>query len=174
MGYEYLILSAEQPRSNDPAKVIDVRQAAIGLACHSSIAHSVQAKREVSRLFTDSNTYSALFNPTTEALVLARSVEIVRKVDAALEQIEVASVGVRAGVAVHGRRVVAHVVLQGIGDAALRSPGNDFDGELATVEAKAATMVDQLVDVFPEASYPGNVFKNQGRCVQLLEDAGLS
>ena len=117
IGYEYLIRSAEQPRSTDPSKVIDVRQAAVSLACASSIAHAVQAKREISRLFTDSSTYSALFNPTTDVLLLARAVEVVRSVDAALDDIEKASEGARSGVAVHGRRIVAYCILNDIGSA---------------------------------------------------------
>jgi len=173
IGYEYLIRSAEQPRSTDPSKVIDVRQAAISLACASSIAHAVQAKREISRLFTDTSTYSALFNPNTDVLLMARAVEVVRSVDAALDDIEKASEGARSGVAVHGRRIVAYCILNDIGSAHLRDPEIDFDAQLASLQGNAAAIVDQIVEVFPDASYPGNVFKNQARCSQLLSDAGL-
>lgn len=64
IGFEYILRSAEVPRSKHTDKVIDIRQAAIALACASSnISHAVLAKREVSRLFTDQSVYKALFNP---------------------------------------------------------------------------------------------------------------
>lgn len=172
LGYEYVLRSAEVPRSKDSAKVIELRQAAVALACASaSVSHSVVAKREVSRLFTDS--YSALFNAHTDPLRLSRAVEITASVDAVLDQMELSSDGVKAGIAVHGRRVISHLVMKGFGQSKLSDPDADLKTLLAGLGADVAKLVESLVAVFPANAYPGNVFKNGSRVSQLLADAGL-
>lgn len=169
LGYEYILRSAETPTSQDPSKVIDVRQAAIALACsHHNIAHAVTAKREVSRLFSENSIYRSLFNPRTEPLRLLRSVLLMREVDRVLDQIEAATSGVEAGVAVHGRRVIAHRLLRQLGDASLADPATDIGPVIAGIDDQVRAALQQLVEVFPENAYPGNVFKNQARIAELL------
>src|SRR5262249_47267626 len=78
LGYEDILRSAEVPRSKNYT-VIDVREAAVALACsNSNLGYSVIAKREVSRLFSETSVYRALFNDSTEALRLMRAVRIMR------------------------------------------------------------------------------------------------
>lgn len=79
---------------------------------------------------------------------------------------------VKAGIAVHGRRVLAHIVMRKLGDASLRDPEGDVHSVLANLELTG--YVDSLVAVFPENAYPGNVFKNQARVIELLRAAGLT
>lgn len=175
LGYEYILRSAEVPKTTDSAKVIDVREAAVGLACCSpGLGPAVVAKREVSRLFSDSSIYPALFNPGTDALRLARSVEVTRKVDAVLDSIEKGAAGIEAGVAVHGRRLIAHAYLRELGDEFLADPDSDMDDANGKLEDRVKAMLADLVAVFPDNSYPGNVFKNQARCTNLLNQAGLA
>jgi AIPR protein len=175
LGIEYLIRSAEVPKSKDLTKVIDVRSAAVELACASpSLGHAVVAKREVSRLFSDASIYPALFNPQTDPLRLSRAVRITARVDDLLDEMERDMDGVEAGVAVHGRRVIAHLVMRRIGDSGLKDPNADIDAELADLPGEVADYVAKLVEVFPANAYPGNVFKNQARVVQLLQEAGLT
>lgn len=175
LGLEYVLRSAEVPRSKDPGQVIEVRQAAVALACASpNIGHAVIAKREVSRLFSDSSVYPALFNDQTDPLRLSGAVKVTGAVDALLDDLEREADGVEAGIAVHGRRVVAHVVMRRIGDAALKDPDGDLDADLTGLKAEVAGYVTALVAVFPENAYPGNVFKNHSRVVALLKTAGLT
>ena len=155
--------------------MIEVRQAAIALACASpTIGHAVVAKREVSRLFSDTSVYKALFNSGTDPLRLSRSVAITGRVDALLDQMERDTTGVQAGIAVHGRRVIAHLVMRRLGDKFLGDPDIDLDSALGDVETEASRYVQALVKVFPSNAYPGNVFKNQTRVAGLVKDAGLA
>jgi hypothetical protein len=166
LGYEYILRSAEIPNSQDPSVVIDLRQAAIALACaNHNISHAVTAKREVSRLFSES-VYRTLFNPRTEPLRLLRAVLVMREVDRVLDQIVATTSGVGAGVAVHGRRVIAHRLLRQLDDSTLADPAHYI--ESANIENQVRDMLQQLVDVFPDNAYPGNVFKNQTRINELL------
>lgn len=170
LGYEYILRSSESPRSQDLARVIDVRQAAVGLACASAnLAHAVVAKREVSRLFSDNSIYRSLFNPSTEALRLLRSVLITRKIDAVLDEIANGASGVESGLAVHGRRIIAHRLLRSFGDVFLGSTTIDIDAALQTINQQVRNELDRLIDVFPENAYPGNVFKNQARIAELIQ-----
>ncbi|MEX1134686.1 MAG: AIPR family protein [Acidimicrobiia bacterium] len=174
LGYEYLLRSGESPRGDDPMKVIDVRQSAVALACSDpNLSYAVTAKREVSRLFGPDGVYPALFNPGTDALRLLRAVLILRCIDEILDEVERESEGVEAGVAVHGRRIIGHLVMRDLGYEFLASPDSDLPTVLDGLRPIVEVLVEQLVEAFPENSYPGNVFKNQARCLDLLTTAGL-
>ncbi|MFN2203561.1 MAG: AIPR family protein, partial [Caldilineaceae bacterium] len=135
LGYEYILRSAETPKSHDLTKVIDVRMAALGLACASpNLGHAVIAKREISRLFSDGSVYRALFNPNTEALRLVRAVQLTREVDAVLDRVEAESSGVEAGVAVHGRRIIARLCMRKLGDGFLASPTSDVEEAMDNID----------------------------------------
>lgn len=174
LGYEYSLRAGEIPKVDDLTKWIDVRQAAVALACaDADLGLAVVAKREVSRLFSESVIYQRLFNPETDALTLLRAVLVTRVIDHYLDAIETGAEGLEAGVAIHAGRVIAHVVLRGIGEDALADPNVDLEAILVTLPDLIQGHVNALVDSFPENSYPGNVFKNQPRCVELMTDAGL-
>ena len=174
LGLEYILRSGEVAQSSDSSKVIEVRQAAIALACASpNIGHAVIAKREVSRLFSDSSVYRALFNNQTDPLRLSRSVMIMGRVDDLLDTMERDTDGVQAGIAVHGRRVVAHLVMRRLGDEFLGDPDSEVNTALEALDAEVSGYVEALVEVFPSNAYPGNVFKNQARVTSLLKEADL-
>lgn len=175
LGYEYVIRQAEQPVTDDPATIIYLRDAAVALACAADdVGLAVTAKREVSRLFSQSGAeYRRIFNPATDPLLLLRSVLILRKVDAVLNRLANGASGVDLGVAVHGRLVVAHEIMRWAGRAAMSDPDWDVEDFLGQVPDAVKAVADSLSAFFPDNSYPGNVFKNRARVVELLADAGL-
>ncbi|KAF0849031.1 AIPR family protein [Nocardia caishijiensis] len=172
LGFTYLLRSGESSGDADLSSVIDVRLAAVSLACASGdIGHAVTAKREVSKLFDrDSGPYKTLFNPQVDGVYLGHVVEAVSLVDYVLDEESVSSDGLRAGVAVHGRRIIAHLVLKSIGTKKLRDPYLDFKTELEKVPGAVLELLDGLVSKFPENAYPGNVFKNRTRCEELISE----
>jgi len=175
LGFEYLLRSGEVPTLRNPDKVIDVRAAAVALACASSLANAVIAKREVSRLFDrEAGPYSALFNSSVNGLLVHRAVDVVRAVDAALDLESELNQGTRSGVAVHGNRVIAHLLLSNLGKDNLLDHNFDFDDAMKSTADDAVKRLDALARVFPPNSYPGNVFKNHQRCSELLADAGIA
>jgi hypothetical protein len=175
LGYEYLLRSGEVPTSRDPEKIIEARQAAVALACASpSLGHAVTAKREVSRLFDRERNgpYPALFNPTVDGLLVQRAVDVVRIVDHRLDEESRLNEGLRSGVAIHGNRVIAWVLLNKIGRNNLVNPEFDFAAATDGLAEKSIAILDAFVREFPPNSYPGNVFKNQERCSELLNASG--
>lgn len=175
LGYEYLLRAGEVPKSKDRAKVIEVREAAVALACASSnIGHAMLAKREVSRLFSDQSVYKTLFNPLTSPLLLQRAVLVLREVEDYLDDLAVFyNGGLDAGVVTHGGRVIAHLVMQRITRESLEDPAFDIEGELQKIEAEAKYYADEMYIHFPENAYPGNLYKNQTRVMELLQRAKL-
>lgn len=173
LGYEYLLRSGEVAVSNNPSEVIDIRQAAVALACASQdVGHAVLAKREVSRLFArEGGPYKALFNPMTDPLLLIRSVEIIRAADRALGEATKQSEGIRAGVAIHGRQVIVHRIIDTVGRTRLKDPDFEFDTALTGIEVQVLQVLDMMTGAFPANSYPGNVFKNRARVDELLKAA---
>jgi hypothetical protein len=172
LGYEYLLRSGEIPTLRDPERIIDVRQAAVALACASTLANAVIAKREVSRLFDrEGGPYGAIFNPSMNGLLVHRAVEVVRRVDSRLDAESHLNEGTRSGVAIHGNRVIAHLLLDELGRSNLLDHSFDFTGATKDLEDKVIARLDAFTGVFPSSSYPGNVFKSQPRCSQLIADA---
>lgn len=176
LGYEYVIRQAEQPSADDPSKIIFLRDAAVALACASTdLALAITAKREVSRLFSQTGSeYKRLFNGATDPLVLQRSVLVLRQVDWLLDQISVDASGVELGVAVHGRLVIAHLALKRIGLDSLKNPAWELETGLVELDEYVSELTTMIASVFPENSYPGNVFKNKSRTDELLASAGLA
>lgn len=175
-GFEYVIRQSEHPNSEDPSKIIYLRDAAVALACASSELNlAVIAKREVSRLFNQTgNEYKRIFNPSTDPLLLQRAVLIVRQVNDILDDIFSKSEGIELGVAVHSRLIISHLLLQNIGHDTLKDPAWNLDNAETERVDFVINAVRKLVEVFPENSYPGNVFKNRSRIANLLEEAQLN
>jgi len=172
---DYLIRQAEKPSLKDAKMVIHVRDAAVALACASpELGMAVVAKREVSRLFQQGGDYQRLFNSSTDPMMLSRSVQALRHIDDMLDAMRSDASGVELGVVVHGRLVIAHLILQKIGAVNLRDPKFEFEATLVKEVFEIPRMVSSLVSAFPGNSYPGNVFKNRTRCVELVSDAGLT
>lgn len=145
----------------------------MALACaNPKINYAIIAKREVSRLFSEGPVYSALFNETTDPLLVYRAVAITAEVDRVLDSHQADADGVEAGVAIHARRVIAHLIMRTVGTKSLANPSTDFAEVLSSVESQATMLLAALAAVFPDNAYPGNVFKNQARVQQLLDDAG--
>ena len=175
IGFEYIIRQGEQPSVEDPSKIIYLRDAAVALACaNSDLNMSIIAKREVSRLFSQTGVeYRRLFSGHTDPLVLLRSVVILRQVDAALAEFSSEVSGPEFGVATHARYVLAHLVLQEIGVDSLKDPEWDLEATRQKRDRFVLDAASKMAVSFPPNSYAGNVFKNRARTHELLVEAGL-
>lgn len=169
LGYDYILRSGEKSLLKDPTKILDVRRVAVALACTTSMQNVVQAKREVSRLFDrESGVYKELFNPSVNGVLVQRAVSVVDQVDNILDEGASGYEGVKAGVAVHGRRVIAHIVMRRIAVTHLSDPDFDFGNAMTELDDEVAGLLDAISGAFPEGAYPGNVFKNKARCDELV------
>ena len=169
LGYEYLLRTGENVPEN-PALAIDAREAAIALACcQRELSFTVMAKSKVSLLFT-SNAYKALFNPSTDPLLLLRSVLISRATDDALALIEDSSSGLRSGIAAHAGVFVTHVLIREFGVDFLSDPSADYEEITSNLPQHVTELLTLIEGDFPKDIYPGNVFKNLARSEALLTE----
>lgn len=172
MGFEYLLRSGEDVLTESSDKRIDVRSAAIALACaHRDVELSVLVKREISQLFSDR--YRTIFNPSTDPRLLVSSVLVNQVVENKLGELEPLTEGVKNGVIIHGKRVISHLILRGIGTTNLSSSEFAIENYDSWIEDECERIVAALVENFPDNSYPGNVFKNTIRVRALLNESSL-
>lgn len=148
----------------DPDKGCEFGEAAVALACAQSAGLATQAKREVSRLWDDTtkSPYRALFNAKTNHLRVWRSVQILRAVDHELERLRGDLDNRTKGYAVHGNRLIAHIVFTQLDLSRIETPATDWAPTLLRATKLTAQVLDTLKDE-GEAEYSGytaSLFKN--------------
>lgn len=168
LNCEYLIRSGEKS-TGEYQRTLDVRTAAVALACASSVGNAVTSKREVSRLFDEkSGPYRELFGSAVHGQYVLRCVQVLEAVSIVLDGEAKNSDGVRSGVATHGRNLITHLILSKIGRGSLLAPTEEMNLDLVRISTAALSLLDLFVTNFPSGSYPGNVFKNKSRCDTLV------
>jgi hypothetical protein len=189
-GRDFLSLDPEQARLRDEFAVeklsyvyrngetdpqpdlgCGVVDASVALACADSAALATQAKREISRLWDDIERapYKQLFNATTTYLRVWRSVQVLRVVEAELTS-EADSLEARPkGIAVHGNRLLLHLVFQQLHHSRIDDPEFAWDAEVerarSLVRPTLAEMVALVESDFP--GYPASLFKNATKTADL-------
>jgi AIPR protein len=162
----------EQP---PPEHGCTVAEATVALACaESDPSLAVIAKSAVGRLWesTQRAPYKTLFNPTTSAFRLWRSVQTMREVDRQLDTRRASLEGRDRAVAVQGNRIALHLVFRELNTSQIDDPETDWDAQLALVSAKTDEVLDLLIK-HVEDEYSGNyitsLFKNASRCERLVD-----
>jgi hypothetical protein len=170
---EYAYQSGEQQPRPEIGCTLD--EAAVSLACAQSDAGlAVQAKREVSALYDDITKapYTVIFNTSTTAQKLWRSVEIMRAVDSTLKAFQLSLEGKDRLIAIDGNRFALHVVFQKLESATLTDPKSDLEQAKAGLPVLTTRvlidMIAKVTALFP-AAYPANLFKNQTKCKELAK-----
>jgi hypothetical protein len=161
----------------DPGKGFTIRDATIAAACASGdLKLAVAAKRYISGLWGDikKEPYTRLFNTYASAVFLWNIVQVMREVDRILSQEANALQGRERLVAVHGNRFILFMVFSKINLSDLRkkswrlkSHSEEIGKHVKSLLCKVLVAVTQL---FPDNSYPGNIFKNQDRQYELQQE----
>lgn len=152
----------------DPSDGCSVVDATIALACaDDDVQLAVQVKREIGRIWedTDASIYKRLFNSGTTSTRVWRAVSILRAVDERLREIQRSEDGRRRQTAVHGNRLILHLVFKRLDPGLLLDPSLSID--LAAVKADVGAVhqaVCDKVDCDYEANYLASLFKNVAKC----------
>lgn len=172
-GKEYVYRSGDGQPTAEQGCTLD--EATVALACaQSDVQLAVQAKREVGRLYdsVEQPPYTILFNASVSAQRLWRAVEIMRAVEAMLKELQAEAAGKDKLIAIHGNRLVLHLVLAELGSAVLDDSSIDPASVLERAKLLAPAVLQKVVaatlEKFPSA-YPGNLFKNATKCKRLIE-----
>jgi hypothetical protein len=178
VGISYAYKSGEAVASDSVG--FDLVEASVARACaQPDIAQTVQAKREIGRLWDDINKppYQLLFNGSVTGLNLWKHVQILRAIDAALKKAQKSLSGRSRMYAVHGNRFIAHLVYSKhpvgpdaeyaeLSEAEKAEIGSDVDAALVQLESAA----DRL---YPD-SYLASLFKNLSKCRAIEDDLKAS
>jgi hypothetical protein len=157
-GVTYAYKSGEP--LNTRAQAFDLGEATVARACQeANETLAVQAKREIGLLWDDIERapYKTLFNAGVTGPDLWRAVEVVRSVEAVLQAHRGYEDGRRRLLAVHGNRLIAHLVFATM-DTGVELP--------AHVESVYETLFNVVEELFPDA-YLASLFKNLTKCQQL-------
>lgn len=167
-GRVYALKTGESEPEGDEG--CSLTEATVALACASSEPqYAVQAKREIGRFWddTDSSLYRAIFNPSVTSVRVWRSVLVMREVEARLRELRRSLDPRPRQAAIHGNRLLLHIVLRSIGDASLDDPAETFEIADLAIPARIKVTLDQMVAKI-NADFAGNylasLFKNLEKC----------
>ncbi len=159
----------------DPTAGFDLRAATVALACASpDLRLAVQAKRYISGLWEDPSRepYTLIFPEGLSAAFVWNAVRIMRVVDKELTNASAAMSGKERLIAIHGNRFILHCIFKTL-DLSKMPEVAMFDPQLETVLIQETkTILEQtrhfILEKYPE-SYPGNLFKNQDRQIEIMQ-----
>lgn len=158
-----------------PDQGCSVVDATIALACAlGDPMMAVQAKREIGRLWVDIKRapYTRIFNPSVTALKLWRVVQVMRAVEHALKDEQRKREGRSRGVAVHGNRLILHLVFRSLPVDEFNDADFGFSSVLARVKRNSIDVLNRLTQLVEErypTSYLASLFKNASKCKTLVD-----
>jgi hypothetical protein len=161
------------PSPDQGCSVVD---ATIALACAARDPMlAVQAKREIGRLWVDIKKppYTRIFNPSVTALKLWRVVQVMRAVEQVLKDEQRGREGRSRGVAVHGNRLILHLVFRSLPVDEFNDAEFGFDTMISRVSPKSIEVLNrlaQLIEDYYPTSYLASLFKNVTKCKTLVAD----
>ncbi len=169
--YSYKSGDAQPP----PGDGCSIDETTISLACaHSDPSLAVQAKREVGKLWEDVTRppYRLLFNSSVNALNMWRTVEVMRIVDSTLKEVSVETSGRERLIAVHGNRLVLHLVFRHLARDKFDEPNFDMrpvKDEAVELTRKVLAALIEGVELKYANAYPNSLFKNATKCKDVAE-----
>jgi AIPR protein len=157
----------------------DLADATVARACEQSdLSYAVQAKREIGRLWedTDKAPYRVLFNPSVSGLSIWKSVQTLRIIDDKLTRLERdIDEGSDRLLAIHGNRFIAHLVFASTRNELAEQDRNLSNQYKLGVEERTresfARLTATVNGLYPD-SYLASLFKNGKKC-QIIKDEYL-
>lgn len=174
-GLVYAVRSGEADPEDAAGCSFD--EAVVALACSSDdVSLSTQAKREISRLYLDTSRapYRSLFNVQTTSTAIWRRVGILRHVDTYLASPDRNWTDSREkGFAVHGNRLLLHLVFTQLNRKSLDDPGQEWQLDASAIDSAAALAYTFMKEVAEEKydGYLASLFKNSAKVKIIKEEA---
>lgn len=168
----YAYKTGDQPPSPEHGLTID--EATVALACaYPDLGLAVQAKREIGVLWenTSKPPYKLLFNGGVSGVQLWRAVVVMRVVDATLAQEVSARTGRERLVAIHGNRFILHCVNRAAAEQELLVSSSSDPGTVDALHRLTHTFLERTISAVESlhaTAYPAQLFKNLGKCKEIL------
>lgn len=174
-GYVYAVRNGEADPESSTGCSFD--EAVVALACSSEDVNlATQAKREISRLYLDTTKapYKALFNAQTTSSAIWRRVQVMRHVDAYLASPDRIWADSREkGFAVHGNRLILHLVFMQQRRGDLDNPGKDWQVDPHALDHETALAYSKMKEAAEEKfdGYLASLFKNAAKVKAIRDHA---
>jgi len=160
-------------KSGEPIEMRDtvtIEEATSALACASgNLAYAILAKKEIGKLWENIDTppYTELFNDSLGSQRLLRCVQICRKIDDVLAGHKNEK-GDARNLAVHGNRVIQHVVLRLLDPAVLAIASAEHEERIAELTSRVFDCaLKARALLFPDALL-GRLFYNQTKTTEIV------
>jgi hypothetical protein len=157
----------------DTQNSFDIVEATVARACNQrEVDLSVQAKREIGKLWDDINRapYKILFNSGVSSLELWRQVQVLRVVEGELSRKEKELSGRERLYAIHGNRFITYLVCQKTNDIVGSSELMLSESDKDSIKGYTMDILNDLISL-AEAEYPdsmlASLFKNLSKCKEL-------
>jgi len=153
--------------------------ATVALACSSASPDlSVQAKREISKLWEDLSRppYKLMFNSGLSSLKLWHLVQILREVEDVLDEERLTQDNPKAkSIAVNGNRLTAHLVFKNFLDPSIGTEMFDITKHQETIRSLTFKALDRMYLIIERNysdAYLAHLFKNLTKCKDVINLAG--
>ncbi|SCK15446.1 AIPR family protein [Streptomyces sp. WMMB 322] len=162
-------------KTPSPEHGCTVVDATVALACaNREPSLAVLAKSRVGGLWesTEKPPYRTLFNPGVGPYRVWRCVEVMREVDATLEEAKRELEGRARSICLQGNRIVLHLVFRELDLQRIDDAEHDWSLELKRVPSLANRALQALTSSVEEAhpgSYLTSLFKNRTKCRDLVQ-----
>lgn len=166
-GIEYSYKSGSL--KGDIKNSFDLTDATVALACNSEdVGLSVQAKREISRLWDDISKppYKTLFNGSISGPQIWNLVQILRDVERELSDLLSTLDGRQKLLCIHGNRFLQWIIFKKLG-VTKKSLYVDISPNINDTLISAFNDVSRVVLKSYADSYPASLFKNQTKCKEI-------
>jgi hypothetical protein len=170
-GIEYAY-KAGKAASGPSDRRFDLVEATIAAACiNPDVALSVQAKREIGKLWEDLSKapYRQLFNAGLTGPALWEAVRGLRSIDQALQADAKRHSGRDSLICVHGNRFIQWAAFQALG----MKLGQTFSATAAETQEAVSSVVDSTIGAVKTNfadNYPASLFKNLAKCRILSQE----
>jgi hypothetical protein len=164
---EYVFKAGES--SPDPNKGCTLEESTVALACASpDINLCMIVKREIGKIYenVEGPPYISIFNPSLSAQKMWFAVQILRDVEKALKLIQATTDGKERLIAIHGNRLILHLVFRSLGEAALQGDIMDpaIEAQISALTKGSYERVMAEVSHSYSSAYPASLFKNVTKC----------
>ena len=134
-GISYHIMRSSEEKITPNS--FDVGESTIALACSmKDSSFAVQVKREIGVLWEDIDKapYKILFNPSVSGYYIWRCVQVQRNIDEEIENIKNKTLNRENAIAVHGNRIISHLVFNELNINNFRKLEFGFDEFIKTID----------------------------------------
>ena len=175
-GISYHIMRSFEEKKD--SKSFDIVESTVALACSLNDSNfAVLVKGNIGNLWEDidKTPYKNIFNPSVSGNYIWKCVQIQRKIDNEIERLKNETTNRENAIAVHGNRIISHLVFNEINLDDIKNLDFDFDSFIKSINFYEKVLVNyqllvkEISSIFNDGTVISIMFKNSMKCNTLVE-----